>query len=592
MTIACPEQKRTTWADLTIEEKILARRYFKKYPMKYVDDVILPKIKIKLEDDQREVIEGIFKYKKVLVPTHFAFGKSFISALALLTIMNLNIEECEGHTLAPTFRQVQDILWKELRDIHTKANKEEVILDGTMTLTRYDIDTKTFAVGISPRKSAKTGPTPQYLSGSHSAVVIVIGDEAGALEDQIFDQIENITNTPGDVYVIFIGNPLVKSSRFGKMCLTNEGEGFMVIHKKAFGSVNLVANGLTNIEAFRKEAEKIRPLSREKRKEYYDNKHYVIKNSHLLSPGWAMKSYMKWGESPLFYSKVIGDWSDKTENTLVPFERALEIMKGSYIDGDGKRCWTSEELGFAKYNGIKNLYVGVDCSGQGTDKRVIFALEGNREFYKKVLQKTYERSNLDYRGTKLIEDGVFMADEIYNNLIKPNPTRLIFIVIDVTGGYGDSVYESLMKKPLNSHFVKIIRLNFAQKATTKEKEEIYHDIIAEMAFELSEDICSLEGVLLEPDDDLQNQLTDRKKTQDKGLKNMVESKEEYKGRHNGESPDEFDALMLANKARHLREGSENIREALVQSNKTMKEKKAPSRKIIPISNDNDEGDNY
>jgi hypothetical protein len=592
MTVSAPE-KPNTLADLTLEEKRLAYRHFKKHPMKFIDSIIMPRLGITLEAGQRDVLNDIFEHKKVLVPTHFAFGKSFISALAVLAIMNLNLEECEAHTLAPTFRQVQDILWKEMRDIHTKCNKEEIILDGKMTLTRYDIDTKTFAVGISPRRAAKGAVTPQYLSGSHAAVVIVVGDEAGALDDQIFDQVENITNTPGDVYIIYIGNPLIKTSRFGKMCLTEEGEGYVVNHKKAYEAPNMATNGLTSIEALRTEGAKIRDLPRDERKEYYDNKHYKIVNKHLLSPGWVMKCYIKWGESQLFLSKVIGEWTDRTENTLIPFERAIEIMHGSYIDEEGKRCWTSEERGYAKWNGIKNLYVGVDCAGQGTDRRVIHVLEGNREFHKKVFTKTYEKSNLDYKGTKLKEDGKYVADYIHSMIIVPNPERLIFIVIDVTGGFGDSVYEHLINKNLNSKFVKIIRLNFAQKASTEEKEEIYHDIIAEMAIELSEDIMSNEGLLLEPDDDLQNQLTDRLKTQDGKKRHMLEAKDEYKARHSGESPDEFDALMLANKARHLKDGSDRLKSAIVQANKTMTERNKPaSKNIPPPPSDDDERDEY
>lgn len=567
MTTATAE-KPVSMADLTPKEKILAVNHFRKYPMKFIEGVICPRLGIELEDVQREVLTEIFRSKKVLIPTHFAFGKSFISAIALLTVMNLAIDDenggaCEGVTLAPTFRQVQDILWKEIRDIHGKTNKEENILDGKLTLTRYDIGIKNFAVGISPRRAAKGADTPQFIQGAHSKRIIVIGDEAGGLEDQIFDQVENITNTPGEVYIIYIGNPLRKTGRFGKMCLTEEGEGFSVIHKKAYTAPNMVVNGFTSLEAIRREGDKIRQLSAEQRKEYYDNKHYTIKNQFLLSPGWVMKCYLKWGESPLFLSKVIGEWVDATTDTLIPFERAVELMSGSYVDENGVKCWTPEERGFAKYNGIKNIYVGLDCSGEGTDKRTTFALEGNRQLYFKKFSKTYEKSNLDYRGTKLKENGAYVADDLYINVILPHPDRQIFIVIDVTGGFGDSVYDALMDKGLNTRMVKIVRLSFAESA---KDEESYHDIIAEMAFRLADDMNSTDGILLEPNDDLQNQLTDRLKKQDGKLRHMLESKKEYKTRHNGESPDDFDAFMLSNWGRHLKDAGATTGNAIAEAN--------------------------
>lgn len=572
-------EKPQSLKDLTIEEKILATRHFRKHPMKFIEGVICPRLGIELEDVQREVLEAIFKHKKVLIPTHFAFGKSFISALAVLTIMTLSIDdehggECEATTLAPTFRQVQDILWKEMRAVYERVNKHDIIFDGKMTLTRYDIGVKNFAVGVSPRRASKNADTPQFIQGNHSKKIIVVGDEAGGLEDQIFEQVENITNTPGDVYIIYIGNPLTKNSRFGKMCLTDEGEGFHVVHKKAYTAPNMVANGLTSIEAIRKEAAKIRPLSRDDRKAYYDNQHYTIKNPHLLSPGWVMKCYLKWGESPLFFSKAIGEWTDKVENTLIPFDRAVECMHGTYTDENGVKRWASEERGYARYNGIKNISVGVDCSGEGTDKRTVIALEGNREIYSKSFAKTYVKSDVDFRGTQLRENGAYVAADIYNNIILPHPDRIIYIVIDVTGGFGDGVYEALMSKDLNRRMVKIIRVNFAENAGDP---ETYHDIIAEMAFNLADDINSEEGILLQPNDDLLNQLTDRRKTTDGKLRHMLEGKAEYKARHNGESPDEFDALMLANKARHINDSAKAAHTAIAEANAIYKAVKTATR---------------
>jgi hypothetical protein len=66
-----------------------------------------------------------------------------------------------------------------------------------------------------------------------------------------------------------------------------------------------------------------------------------------------------------------------------------------------------------------------------------------------------------------------------------------------------------------------------------------------MAWELAKQIESQGGLLLEPNEDLKNQLTNRKKKQGSKLRNMLERKKDYKARA-GSSPDEFDALMMAN----------------------------------------------
>jgi len=545
-TMTRTPKKHLTLDDITPAQWDAALARWRQYPIEYVD-LLCKTLKVELTTKQREVIEAIFKHKKVLIPTHHAFGKSFICAIVAITIMNLYCDAMQGVTLAPTFRQVQDILWAEMRSIFDKVNGAvgKKFLVGKFNLTRWDYSAESFAVGISPRRAAKGANTPEFIQGQHKGVMFLIGDEAGGLEKQIFEQGEGITNTAGLIFVIYIGNPLNRNSEFGEMCNTEKGEGYITIHIKAYESPNLVANGLTSIEAFRTLAAKLRTLSREERMTWYENKHFKVPCPFLLSPGWAIKSFMKWGESPLFFSKVIGDWVESTDDTLVPLSRMNEVMLGSYIDETGKKIWDSEEKGFCKWNGDKALYSGLDCSGDGADKRVLHTIEGNREFHYKSFAKTWERSDVDGRGTRLKEDGPYIAKYIYDNLITPNPERKQIILIDCTGGFGDSVYDALMKYPLDSHYIKIVKINFASKA---QDATLYHDIIAEMAFNLASSITSADGLLLEPNDDLKNQITNRRKRSDEKHRNAIESKREYKGRA-GQSPDDFDALMLANRAR-------------------------------------------
>ena len=482
-------EKPQTIADLSIEQKQSALKHFRKYPLEYVDKILLPMLNIRLEEEQREVLSAIFEYKNVLIYTHHAFGKSLLCAIVALTISNLYNQACVGTTIAPTFRQVQDVLWKEMRAIHEKVNANEQILLGKMNLTRYDINTKCFVVGISPRRGAKGSATPEFIQGTHESVVFVIGDEAGGLDRQIFEQVEGISNTAGDVYKIYIGNPLNINSEFGQMCHTEKGEGYIIIGKPAYASPNMVANGLTSLDAIRTESARLRGLDRKERMEFYKNKHYKIVNKHLLSPGWVMQCFMKWGESPLFFSKAIGEWSQSIDDTLVPLARVNEIMLGTYIDADTKnKIWESEEKGYCHYNGISDISIALDCSGDGADKNSLCVLEGNRQVLSKNFSKTWELNSVDYRGTTLKENGPYIAQWIYNNVFKLYNGRLITFAIDCTGGFGNTVFDALMDKtkyPLDGKFITIRKITFG---ATAQDDELYHDNIAEMAFTLADDI--------------------------------------------------------------------------------------------------------
>jgi hypothetical protein len=523
--------------DIGLLEKAMAR--WRAFPMEYVDDVILKTLGITLEPRQREALEIIFKYKKVLIPTHFSFGKSFICAIVSITLSNLYCDDFRGETYAPTFTQVKDIIWAEMRSIR-ESLEGHVAVGGKMTTIRYDFGPDAFMTGRAPKLAAKGAETPQGAQGKHARVVLFIIDEAGGTDKQIIEQIERSAASGKIVYIIGIGNPLTISQWFGQYCTTEKGEGYTVKQFKAYDAPNMIENKLTSLDALRGEAGRLRAMKPEIRKDWLADKYYKKPFPSLLSPGWVMEKYLKFGESGLFFS-YLGEWSQTTTDTLVPIKRVNECMLGSYVDEKGIKQWTSEDSGYAKWNGIKKIYAGIDASGEGVDKNLLYALEGNRELFHYAFNKTWESSDIDYRGTHLIEDGPYIAKWIYDNLFMAYPGREIDLTIDGTGGFGKTIYDALMSYPLNEVFITIRLLNFASNASD---EEIYHDIVAEMAFNMANHMKSPAGLLLEANDDLKNQITNRKTTADGKKRNMLESKKDYKQRA-GSSPDDFDALIMA-----------------------------------------------
>lgn len=528
-------------AEISSEEAIKALEHWREEPLEFLYKFFaVPK----LEKKQEDVFTEFFKHKRVAVATHHVFGKSLLCGAFALCVPNLYPKKCRGLTTAPTFAQVQDIIWAEMRGIYEQTNAEDRVLPGKITLTRYDLGPNCFVFGISPRKTAESSATPQFIQGFHAGTVFVVIDEAGAVPDQVWEQIEGITNTAGVVHIIAIGNPLNIRGKFARIFRTSEREGWYTIQVKAYEAPNMVANGLTSLDAIRKEADRLKDLPEEERRQWYDNKYYKIVNSALLSPGWVMEKYMTWGESPLFFAKVIGEWVEDATNTLVTLTRAEEIMYGKDREGN----WISEKDEYAKYNGSKSIAIGLDCARDGADKNVLFALQGNRQLCPtKKFAKTFMKTD---KGERLKEDGKFVADEIVNKYVLPNPSVPIGIAIDMTGGYGASAYDFLSHNPhvKNNPLVFLMPIKFSSKASN---EELYPEIVTEMALQLSDDIYSEEGLLLLPDEDLKNQLTSRRKGIDpKTSRDKLESKEDFKKR-SGKSPDEFDGLMLANRARRM-----------------------------------------
>ena len=431
---------------------------------------------------------------------------------------------------------------------------------GKMGTVLYKIAAKTFLVGRSPRINA--GGTGQSLNGLHAETMLVIVDEACGVNRQIFEQMERITNTGGKVFILLIGNPLDINSYFGQIFHTKEGEGFYKLSYTAFENPNLIANGLTSMEAIIKEGDKIKELPESVRREYYENKHYKIVNHNLLSPGYVMKAFIRWGASPLFLTNVIGQWVATQTNALVTVIRATELMSGTYLDENKQKVYIAENEGYCSYNGDKNIYVGIDAAREGDDKIIIYALQGNKEIFKRKFNKTYVHDDSDYKGERLLEDGNYIAGEFITNLVIPYKQNPIKCEIDCGGGYGDTIYDSIIKHPIMKtlNLFKVRRVKFNEKA---DKEDMYYDKASEIICQLADDINSEHGIVFDDvDEDLKNQLTNRRRGYDNKSRFKIESKKEYKVRSGSTSPDEMDALALANDCRQWKEKDKNLLTAL------------------------------
>lgn len=490
------------------------------------------------EPEQARVFKALFDNPRVAVSSCHNFGKSFILANAVHTAINIYAPEIIIITTAPTYRQVKSVLWAEIRKIYVNTNADGQTLGGKMNLTEYKISDKWFAIGFAPRKSTD-GIDPSVFQGLHAKTVIIIFDEATGVPKSLWDSAEGMLTSAGQVFFWAIANPTDTTAEFYRK---TKAFGWKYIKITCFDTPNLQANGIRSLKDIRSEANKIRKMVDDTARLKYLASYKVV-NPYLLSTRWVIEKYLDWGEqSPLFMSKVIGEFPITTTNTLVPLKRMDEISLGSYIDEQGARVWESELQGYAHWNGDRTLYVGVDVAREGDDKTVVYALEGNREFYKKEYPKTYVDTA---KGTKLLENSTYIAGEIKRDIIDANPDRAVKINIDTTGGYGDGVYDALNddESIVNNILVSIVRTNFAELATNTEK---YTNRVSEIWIETAKDIMSDEGILFEPDDDIKSEFTTRTKDFERSkLRERIEPKELFKKR-NGRSPDKTDAVCLAN----------------------------------------------
>ena len=153
---------------------------------------------------QDEITRSVFFNQRTTVPSCHGAGKSYTAArvaLAFLYAFPYSIVA----TTAPTFRQVENVIWRELRGAVATAR---VPLGGDLFKTRLDLDPNWFALGLSSEK-------PDRFQGFHakSGHLLMIVDEAAGVKAEILQAIEGLLNSK-DVHLLYIGNPTVGSGPF------------------------------------------------------------------------------------------------------------------------------------------------------------------------------------------------------------------------------------------------------------------------------------------------------------------------------------------------------------------------------------------
>jgi len=159
---------------------------------------------------QTEIIKSVEQNKNTVVSSGHSTGKSTIAAL--LTCWWLSTKENSVVvTLAPTFAQVNHILWRYIRHMGRSHNLPGDILD----TPRWNISPLRYAVGLSPKKTSQEDMAS--LQGYHSPNLLVIMDEAPGMPRIMFEAIMNLA-TSADNRILAIGNPISQSGPFWEAC--------------------------------------------------------------------------------------------------------------------------------------------------------------------------------------------------------------------------------------------------------------------------------------------------------------------------------------------------------------------------------------
>lgn len=263
---------------------------------------------------QQELMRLAWQYPRVAVKAGHGVGKSH--ALARLAIAFLVLyPKSKVITTAPTWTQVEKILWSELR---TAVRMAKVPIGGTLLTTELRMDDDWFALGMSTDEVDR-------LQGFHAPSVLVIFDEASGIPAPLWEAADSLMVGVHSRWVV-VGNPLEPSGPFFQ-CFQS-GSAWKNLTISCEEAPNVVAG------------------------------HEVIPG--LVSKAWVDAKQGEWGrESPLYASRVLGQFPSIALSHVINREW-VQQCQGRYVTPGGRK------------------FLSYDVADMGDDNTVIYVWEGSK----------------------------------------------------------------------------------------------------------------------------------------------------------------------------------------------------------------------
>ena len=279
---------------------------------------------------QKEILTSLTLNKRTVVPACHAPGKSHLAARAVAWWLSCHAPgTAVAITTATTHRQVRNIMWAQIRRVHSKNN-----LPGEADTVQWKINGTVVGYGFSPAAHDETA-----IQGIHAPNLLVVVDEAGGLSDTIGGALESLM-TGGNTKLLVLGNPPTDTEQtwFERIC---SSPLYNVISISAYDTPNFTGEATGRCKACPE----------------YIEAHEV--RTHLVDETWVADVMSEFGEdSPFVEARVMAQFPKSSTGKVIPFAWAeLATENETPIES-------------------KIIKLGVDIASDGGDEFVIARLDG------------------------------------------------------------------------------------------------------------------------------------------------------------------------------------------------------------------------
>lgn len=358
---------------------------------------------------QAEITDFTFKNQRTTVASCHGMGKTYIAARIAIAFLYAHTNSIVI-TTAPTWRQVEHLLWKELNNAHSLSH---VKLGGNLLKTKLEIAPMWYAMGLSASK-------PDNAQGIHAEHILVIGDEAAGIMDDMLDALEGLL-TSQNSHLLYIGNPTAGNGRFYE---SHKSSLFYKLRISVFDTPNFTANKIHTLQDLQKFTDREDVLA------------LPIPYPQLVTPLWAWERMLTWGaESPIFRARVMAIFPEEGSDTLIGLQMVESALAKEFDEED----WEMRS---------RNNVVGIDVARFGDDKSVLIGMDNL-----KMLGGNFVQG-------KDTEQVAGLAIQLFDEL--GFEKHLDLFAID-DNGVGGGVTDKLVAQGYN-----VLPLNFGSGAENKE----------------------------------------------------------------------------------------------------------------------------
>lgn len=411
------------------------------------------------------------------------------------------------YTFAPNWKQIHDLLWKEI-----KVDRRGKGLPGRILDLQLLVGDNHFANGTATNDAGGKGT--ERIHGQHNKYLMFVLDEAEGIPDFVFSAVDSMASG-GICIVLQLANPRTRTSKFHKAKDRSDTKSYRlscVWHPNVLAGREIIP-GAVRRDYVREMVESHCEIVTEDDDDNYTfTLPFEIQTSeHVYQAGTIFKPNSE------FLFRVLGIApANVADNTIVPVGRYEAACKRERPIGD-----------------ITRARMGVDVSRYGKDFGTLY---------------------LSYAGTVSRRHQFWQQDtNDYAHKIKaealalPRVVTSLHIRIDGGGGFGGGVIDKLkIDDDLKRRFddFQVLEVNFGG---SPHDDKAYYDLVTEMYAQAAE---TLKGIRINnAPESLEADLCERLY----GWRNVagvdvkkLESKDDFrKPNRRGRSPDDGDGFVLA-----------------------------------------------